>query len=215
VLFHLALIGVGFVAARSTPSNDPPVYKISLVAAPQGVPQVGVIQPPPKAPPRTEAPRASETPRQNTKTVQTKVRPQETPKAATANTPTPTEVSKAPAPTAGSFGGGRGTDVDDVETPGLVFPWSGYLHGIVNAIRQRFPSQSGVLRAKVLFTIQRDGSVRADDIRVLESSRNPAFDEEAIGAIESASRQKAFGQLPKEYPDDVLVVTFRFEPPRR
>jgi outer membrane biosynthesis protein TonB len=50
------------------------------------------------------------------------------------------------------------------------------------------------------------------DIRVVRSSGVYAFDVEAQGAIESAGQARAFGTLPRGFPDDVLPVTISFTP---
>jgi hypothetical protein len=46
----------------------------------------------------------------------------------------------------------------------------------------------------------------------VKRSGNYGFDLEAQGAIESAASAKAFGALPAEFRDDVLPVTFSFDP---
>ena len=60
--------------------------------------------------------------------------------------------------------------------------------------------------------ILRDGSVR--DIRFLTPSGDFTFDLAAQGAIEAAANAGAFGPLPDGYPQDVLPVSFYFEPGR-
>ena len=50
------------------------------------------------------------------------------------------------------------------------------------------------------------------DVRFVRRSGNYAFDLEAQGAIESAGSARAFGPLPDAFHDDVLPVTFSFDP---
>jgi outer membrane biosynthesis protein TonB len=68
------------------------------------------------------------------------------------------------------------------------------------------------LRAEVSFLIQRDGKVPVESIRLVTRSGVYSFDVEAQGAVESAAKADVFGALPAGYPDDVLPVTFRFDP---
>ncbi|MDQ8178903.1 MAG: energy transducer TonB, partial [Gemmatimonadota bacterium] len=118
----------------------------------------------------------------------------------------------ARAPTAGGGAvGGTGTDVATVRTEGIQFPFPGYLQNIVRQIALNFrPRNPGALTAEVLFFIHRDGSVSG--FRFVQRSGNFAFDVEAEGAVEAATG--AFGPLPKGFGDDILPVTFRFDPAR-
>ena len=211
LLLHAGLVIL--VVILRAPAEPPmfPVVRLELIAAPAGVPQVGVVQPPKETP--APMPRAAEVPRKTTKPVPKTKAPQPQPKLAAANTPLTQPVASVPAPTAGSRDGGKGADVDAIQTPGVDFPGlSGYTKNVAQAILQRFGSRSGVLRATVSFTIRRDGSVNPDDIRIISGSSNYGFDSDAMAAIETAARQKAFGPLPKEFPADALFVTFVFEP---
>ena len=60
------------------------------------------------------------------------------------------------------------------------------------------------------FFIRRDGSVTG--FRFITSSGNFAFDLEAQGAVEAAAAR--FGPLPADFSDDILPVTFSFDPAR-
>jgi protein TonB len=106
--------------------------------------------------------------------------------------------------------GGRGTDVANIRTQGIEFPYPAYLNNIVRQIALRFaPSNpSAPLRAEVRFHIHRDGAV--SDITVVTRSGVYAFDLDPQGADEAAAR--AFGPLPSGFPDDVLPVVFSFDP---
>ena len=100
-----------------------------------------------------------------------------------------------------------------VKTPGLTFAYPEYLRNIVAQIYRRWDRpQGGTRRAEVFFMILRDGSVR--DIRFLTPSGDFTFDLAAQGAIEAAANAGAFGPLPDGYPQDVLPVSFYFEPGR-
>lgn len=125
----------------------------------------------------------------------------------------PEPVEEAPPP--------RGPDPDpntplpgenlDYVTPGEEFPFPEYLENIVRQA-QRYFRWRGTrgLSAEVYFVIRRDGSVQ--DIRILRSSGNVSFDIQAEGAIEAASRARAFGPLPSGYQADALPVAIEFQP---
>ena len=70
------------------------------------------------------------------------------------------------------------------------------------------PARTGALRADLAFQVARDGSV--SEVRMVSSSGNFSFDNEAKGAIECASAK--FGALPSGFRDDVLPVVFSFDP---
>jgi outer membrane biosynthesis protein TonB len=103
-----------------------------------------------------------------------------------------------------------GTDVANIKTPGLAFPYPEYLRNIVNQIYRRWGARNRPLRAEVSFLILRDGTIR--DVRFVRRSGNFAFDLEAQGAIEAAANAGAFGPLPDGWPSDVLQISFFFEP---
>ena len=99
----------------------------------------------------------------------------------------------------------------NVSVPGLKFPYPGYLANIVRQVALRFsPPGASTLSADVSFLIHRDGSV--SDVRIVRKSGNYGFDLEARGAVEAAGEAKAFGRLPEAFRDDVLPVTFAFDP---
>ncbi|MGH7657242.1 MAG: TonB C-terminal domain-containing protein, partial [Gemmatimonadales bacterium] len=105
-----------------------------------------------------------------------------------------------------------GSDIANVKTPGLEFPYPNYLRNIVAQVLRRWnrPTGPSELRAEVSFLIMRDGSVR--DIRFVTPSGNFSFDLAAQGAIEAAANTRAFGALPDGYPADILPVSFFFSP---
>jgi outer membrane biosynthesis protein TonB len=217
---HGAVIGIALVGAR--PSRPmPPVYAVELVAAPAPVAAptapvatAPVAAPPERAVPKTTPPKASHEPAAPIK----KPEPVRTPPKPSNTTPNPgaqTARATTTAPVAPAKGEtpSNGTDAVTVKTPGLVFAYPEYLRNIVAQIYRRWDRpQGGTKRAEVFFMILRDGSVR--DIRFLTPSGDFTFDLAAQGAIEAAANAGAFGPLPDGYPQDVLPVSFYFEPGR-
>lgn len=218
LLVHAGLVAALFALRPDPAPPMPPVYRVNLVAAPPGERAMGVVQPPRETPPPaeptpppprpvTEAPEAAPTPRPAP-------RPR---RPAQESTPTPAATERprqtpATQPVAGGGPvGGTGADVATVRTPGIEFPYGGYLDNIVRQLALRFrPPGNRALVADVSFLIRRDGSV--SEIRVVRSSGVYTFDVEAQGAIEAAGQARAFGPLPRGFPDDVLPVTISFTP---
>ena len=101
-----------------------------------------------------------------------------------------------------------------VKVEGQEFPYPEYLHNIVSQVYRQWQQPSGnqALRAEVFFLVHRDGSI--SNLRFVTRSGSFAFDVEAQGAIEAAASNGSFGPLPKGYPDDVLPVSFFFDPQR-
>jgi protein TonB len=215
VLLHAAVIAP-FVLLKAAPEATlPPMYKVDLVGAPPGPRQMGVVrETPPANEPTAEAPPKAAT------TEPTKTAPINAPerrKAPTRATPnistkSTARVDASKAPTAGGGEiGNTGTDVATVRTEGIEFPFPGYLENIVRQVALNFrPRNPGALKAEVFFFIRRDGSVTG--FRFITSSGNFAFDLEAQGAVEAAARR--FGPLPTDFSDDILPVTFSFDPAR-
>jgi outer membrane biosynthesis protein TonB len=215
---HLVVMAL-FLLARGAPRVSlPPTYKVSLVAAAPGPRQIGVVQPTPAAvaPTPTPAPVSRAVPdpsRMKTPPVKAPVKPVKVAKVATPSaTPAAAPAKAAPAPVAGGGPqGGRGADVANVQISGTNFPYPEYLQNVVRQIALRFKPPGGrELRADVAFLIRRDGSVTG--IRLTTRSGVYAFDTEAMGAVDAAAGARAFGPLPPGFPDDVLPVTFSFDP---
>jgi len=218
-LLHV-LVVAGFLYGRThTAVPTPPTYRVTLVAAPAAPRQVGVVrETPPEPTPAAEAPtppplaRATPEP-ERMKAPPTKARAAKTPKTATPNarptTAKPVPAS-APAPRAGGGEtGGRGADVANVRTEGIEFPFPVYLQNVVRQIALQFkPPPNSAYRAEVSFLIRRDGTVSG--LRLVTRSGSFSFDQDAMGAVEAASR--AFGPLPQGFTDDVLPVIFSFDP---
>jgi outer membrane biosynthesis protein TonB len=219
---HLVVVA-RFLLSRGAPSVAlPPTYKVSLVAAPPGPRQIGVVQPAPAVatptPPATPVPapvsRAMPDPsRMKPLGRKALAKPVKAPKVATPSpAPAAAPAKAAPAPAAGGGPqGGRGADVANVQVSGTNFPYPEYLQNVVRQIAIRFKPPSGrELQAVVAFLIRRDGSVTG--IRLTTRSGVYAFDTEAMGAVDAAAGVRAFGPLPQGFADDVLPVIFSFDP---
>jgi protein TonB len=231
-LLHLAVAAAVVFGSTRASVPTPPTYRVTLIAAPAGPRQVGVVRetppepvPTPAAPAPapvtstspTPAPPARATPEpERMKSPPTKARPAKPPKTAT---PSPATAAKpqpkspptpAPAPRAGGGPtGGRGADVANVRTEGIEFPFPVYLQNVVRQIALQFrPAPNSALRAEVSFLIRRDGSISG--LRLVTRSGSFSFDQDAMGAVEAASR--SFGPLPQGFTDDVLPVIFSFDP---
>ena len=223
-LFHLLLVAGLLIGRTRERAATPPTYRVTLIAAPAAPRQVGVVRETPPAPepaptPPAPTPRAAATPEpERMKAPPSKAPPAKarTPKAATPNaaeaSAKPAPARPAPAPTAGGGpAGGRGTDVANVRTEGIEFPYPVYLQNVVRQIALQFrPPPNSALRADVSFLIRRDGSITG--LRLVARSGSFSFDQDAMGAVEAAARSNAFGPLPQGFTDDVLPVIFSFDP---
>lgn len=215
VLLHVAVL-VPFVLLRAAPEASlPPMYKVDLVGAPPGERAMGVVRetPPANTPTAPSPPKAATAEPVKTAPVNAPSQRRE-PTRATPNVVerSTARVDAAKAPTAASGEtGNTGTDVATVRTEGIAFPFPGYLDNIVRQVALNFrPRNPGALKAEVFFFIRRDGSITG--FRFITSSGNFAFDLEAQGAVEAAARR--FGPLPEQFSDDILPVTFSFDPAR-
>jgi len=212
-----ALIIAAFLSLRpAREAASPPIYRVNIIAAAPGPSAAGVLTPPaepvetPKAPP--PRPKSEEI-----VPVQTKVPPRRVPKLATPNVSTKRADRTAPAPVAaGGEQGGRGTDVANVRTEGIDFPFPAYLENVVRQIALRFkPPRGPQLKAEVMFLIKRDGTITG--FRFMQRSGSFTFDLEAQSAVEVAGQANArgqtpFGPLPTGFREDVLPVMFSFDP---
>ena len=218
-LLHVLVIAAFLFGRAHAPVPMPPTYRVTLIAAPPAPRQVGVVRetppeptPAPAAP--TPPPLARATPEpERMKAPPTKARPVKTPKTATPNVrPTTAKPAPTPAPTPRAGGGetgGRGADVANVRTEGIEFPYPVYLQNVVRQIALQFkPPPNSAYRAEVSFLIRRDGTVSG--LRLVTRSGSFSFDQDAMGAVEAASR--SFGPLPQGFTDDVLPVIFSFDP---
>jgi protein TonB len=217
VLLHAAVAGTLLFARPAHPATPPPVYRVQLLAAPPGPRAIGVVKPPettkpptPKPPPPRAQTRAREMPAPEPPKTTHRAPPREATPVETPRT-TDTRNTEEDQAAGGGATGGRGADVATVRTEGIDFPYPGYLQNIVRQIALRFkPPGNTAASAEVFFLLHRDGSV--SNLRFVQRSGNFAFDIEAQGAIESAARAGDFGPLPSGFADDVLPVSFSFDP---
>lgn len=208
-VLHAAAVGLIFVAPRETQKQGPPSYAVELVAAPEPQPQIKKAAPeaiptPPEEKPAPIKPRPAKLP-----PVPAKPEPKPPPEPEKKEAPAKTRAPQPPLP---GETPSTGTDVANVKTPGLDFPYPEYLRNIVSEVYRRWdrPGGAASLQAEVSFLILRDGSVR--EIKFIRSSGNFSFDLDAQGAVEAAGNARAFGPLPDGYPADVLPVSFYFTP---
>ena len=209
---HVGLIA-SFLTIRPTPPlSSPPVYRVDLVAAAPGPAAAGLVAPAPTTPVEPEKPLPARPKSDEVVQIKTKTAPTRAPRLATPNVSTKRVDRTAPAPVAaGGDQGGSGTDVANIKTEGIDFPFPGYLDNIVRQIALRFQPQRGrQLSAEVTFLIGRDGKV--SHLTFVKRSGDFRFDLEAQGAIEAAAQAGRFGPLPTGFRDDVLPVWFSFDP---
>jgi protein TonB len=186
---------------------QPPIYRVNIIAAAPGQAQAGVITP---TAPVADQPAPPRPKTEDVTPVPAKATPKRTPRLATPNVADTRTNRHAPAPTAaGGAQGGRGTDVANIRTEGIDFPYPGYLENIVRQIALVFhPPRGSPLKAEVMFLIRRDGSISG--FQFTQRSGSFTFDLEAQGAVEAAAHK--FGPLPGGFRDDVLPVFFSFDP---
>jgi outer membrane biosynthesis protein TonB len=206
LVLHGAVLAVLTAAPDYGRHFSPPVYQVSLVAAPRPEPQArrapAVVErpaerpaPAPKPAPRrtTVAPAAPPAAKPD---VQREPAPRTTPAAEPLPDVTPS----------------TGSDPATVQIEGQEFPYPEYLRNLVAQVFRRWqrPSDRAALQAEVFFLIHRDGSI--SNLRFIKRSGNFAFDVEAQGAIEAAAVAGGFGSLPEGFANDVLPVSFFFDP---
>ncbi len=224
-LLHAAVATLLFNTLKERkPVALPPMYRVSIVAAPPGERAIGevksgqakattaVTQPSAAQSTLKEMPLPKAKPAQKTPARATPSVSKPAPKAgATDAKAVPQPKTEAPKAGGGPVGG-KGTDVATVRSDGIEFPFPGYLNNIVRQIALNFKPRNtnARLKAEIRFLIHRDGSV--SDLTFIRRSGNFSFDLEAQGAVEAASSARRFGPLPDGFPDDVLPVVFSFDP---
>ena len=200
---HALLVG-GLLFATRPSLRQATAYAVNLVAAPAPTTAPRAA---PEAPPRpVERTAPVDPPKRTAKPAPppTKTTPQRKTEAPvrTANpvTPMPGETPST------------GSDVANVSTPGVEFPFPEYLRKVVNEIYKRWQRPIGMqnLRTQVEFVILRDGTVQG--IRIVNRSRNYSFDLGAQGAVEAAGNAGAFGPLPEGFRGEALAIAFWFMP---
>lgn len=209
VVVHLVLLAGMVVVAQRANEPAPLVYAVNLVAAPAPgpAPRRAVEEATPSAPPEQAPPeRARETAPVSP--------PREAPRDPVRDEPQlPTKSAVAPLPNERPS---TGSDQLTFRQEGLRFPYPEYLDNIVTQIRRRWVNPTGPglrLRAEVAFTIHRDGTVT--DIEYVRKSGQLLFDANALGAVERAARDGAFGPLPSGWNGEVLPISFSFTPDDR
>jgi hypothetical protein len=210
---HGGLAVAAFGLARQEQLILPPVYRVDLVAAPAGPRSIGQVQPASAPAPKAEAPVPRSAQSRTTESTPVRTPPRRTPPPPATQVPNAASAKAgAPAPKAGGGAtGGTGTDVANIQTAGIEFPFPNYINNIANQILVNFdPSDKRALLCEVFFQIQRNGSVTGFEFR--RRSGSSLFDIEARGAVEAAGRSRAFGPLPDGFSDDVLPVIFTFSP---
>lgn len=209
-VLHAGIVAA-FLSMRPPRSvATPDFYRVNIVAAaPSPAPSAGAVTPvAPVAEVEKPVPPRPKT--DDVAPVATKTAPRRADRRATPNVSDTKVPRNTPAQTAGGGEtGGTGTDVANIRTEGIDFPFPGYLENIVRQIALRFrPPRGPSRKAEVMFLIRRDGTVTG--FRFVQRSGSFTFDLEAQGAVESAAT--AFGALPAGFRDDVLPVMFSFDP---
>jgi TonB family protein len=218
VLLHGGLVGAFLVLHGAPPPQGPPIYAVRLIAGPTATSPAevssGATAPKP-APVEQPAAAPPPTPPKQPKIVAKKAKATRAPPPIPSQTAPPkaSAAAKSTKPPASlSESGGKGSDVQNVNTGGIEFPYPYYINRIVDEILKRFGQSRIAMVAEVRFVIRRDGSVDPASIHLEKSSGMYSFDMQALGAVESAANAKAFGALPNGYQDDILPITFRFSP---
>ena len=105
-----------------------------------------------------------------------------------------------------------GEEAVSIRIAGEASAWPEYSENIIRQIQRRWRPPVGArnLRAEVYFIIHRDG--RVTGFEWVARSGSLVFDTQAMGAVESAGRDRAFGPLPDDFPADALAVSFFFDP---
>ena len=208
---HALLLAAMVFLARRANEPQPLVYAVDLVAAPApgqaprraaeaALPtreeeEAPPVTPPKQAPPETERPKPDP---------DVPVREDPALRTRSETTPLPGQTPST------------GNDELTFQQDGIRFPYPDYLEKIVTEIHRRWAAptaRNARLRVEVAFTIQRDGTVT--DIEFVRRSNNRIFDAEALGAIERAGRDRAFGPLPSGWNGESLPIAFNFKPDDR
>jgi protein TonB len=237
-ILHAAVATLLFNTLKERkPVALPPMYRVSIVAAPAGERAIGeVTSGQPKAAPAVTQPSTAQSTTKEMPLPTAKSAPK-SPARVTPSVAKPAERAVAPAKTGatatkggapgtkaadqpktdapkagGGPVGGKGNDVATVRSDGIEFPFPGYLNNIVRQIALNFRPRNpdARLKAEVRFLIHRDGSV--SNIEFIRHSGNYSFDLEAQGAVDAAASARGFGPLPDGFTDDVLPVVFSFDP---
>jgi TonB family protein len=208
------------VPSAARPEKAPPPMPLPPPAAPE----MALPTPKPKEPPKPEPPKRQENkPEPAPRT--TAAKPTEKRSAVAPPQPPPASppqreaVARAQPERSGSSGGGRaapearpGSDLALGGGSGVLsldsahFPFTYYLRQVTGLIEENWVRpQQNLGRVVVYFRIRRDGTIV--EPQIYESSRNPAVDMLAAGAIR---RSEPFPPLPVEFGGDHLGIYLCF-----
>ncbi|MBI4538693.1 MAG: TonB C-terminal domain-containing protein [Gemmatimonadetes bacterium] len=187
------------------------VYELTLVEPPPaelGEPETAAPQRPVVDRPQPEPEKESPPPPEVKRTEPTRAARDDREARPRRDEPREAEKPRGPNPQPGGREAGSGLNV---RLEGFRTDFPEYFENIVRQLTRYFRWRSGgSWEAEVAFMIQSDGGVA--EIRWVRRSGNFAFDLEAMGAVESAGRDGAFGPLPQGFPADHLPVSFYFKP---
>jgi len=211
IVVHGVAVAV-LAAGPATRKPLPPTYTVRLVAAPapdqetRKAPEAfdrPAEERPAPVPAAKPPPRSSTVSRAAPPPTQDNTRREAAARTTSANQPLPGERPST------------GNDIATVSTEGVAFPFPEYLQNVVQEVLRRWkrPEGSTALEAEVSFFVHRDGSVTG--LGLMQRSGDYEFDMEALGAVESAGRSRAFGDLPPGWTPDVLFVRFYFSGKRQ
>ncbi|NJD18173.1 MAG: TonB C-terminal domain-containing protein [Gemmatimonadetes bacterium] len=213
-------VGLLVLVFGSSPSAVPPMdfvsYQIEIVSPPplvQGAEDIPsqeelVVDRPEPEPPQEEEPRPAPVTEEKPKPKPPEPERRSNPLAEPGEGRKPGS-STTPASPAGVEGG----EGINVRLEGVRKDYPEYYNNIIRQITRCFRWQGqGSWETTVYFVIHRDGKV--SDMEVRQRSGNPAFDIEALGAVECAGAGR-LGGLPEDLPWDMLPVQFRFSPQGR
>jgi protein TonB len=211
---HGLLIAAFVLSSREIRRSPLPAYSVELIAAPRAITDAAAAE---VAPAATPAPTPAPSARPPVRPSAAAPAPSKAPAAARAEPAAPGATKAAPgAPAVSSpntnAAPGTGTAPATIRTVGVEFPFEGYLRNLVAQVYRRWhpPSGNTDLESEMLFFVHRDGSITG--LQFVKRSGSFAFDLEAQGAVEAASRAGSIGPLPSGFAPDVLPVSFFFSP---
>ena len=219
VALHLAVASIAFVVGRATPHRPAklPAVSVRLIrpqlpgppaaAAPAGPAERPAAKPKPSPPPKprtTPVPKASPVSRSE--------RRASSEQAMAATRTTPVAAPEPAPPEGGGGGGGSGLSVGGPGANGIPgvpedFQFTFYVERMLALIESVWyrPPATGATRARVRFTIARNG--RVEGIQLEESSGVPSFDRAALRALYAAN---PLPPLPPAYGQPSLTVHLTF-----
>jgi outer membrane biosynthesis protein TonB len=226
---HGLLIAAFLLAGREVKRSPLPAYSVELIAAPRASTDAASADasaaetpaPAPAAARAMESGRAAPAKAPLTHAparAEARARPEPRPEGQKTGPSGPASAergaqSATPAPSPNTNAApGTGTAPATIRTVGVEFPFEGYLRNLVAQVYRRWhpPSGNADLESEMLFFVHRDGSITG--LQFVQRSGSFAFDLEAQGAVEAASRAGSFGSLPSGFAPDVLPVSFFFSP---